>query len=386
MKTKMKNTSRVARPCCAVSSILLVLALFSLLPSLTAAELVFIGRGDQNIHVARFDTNSGALTGLHQVAALLAPSFLCLAPNHHSLYAVSEGQSPQDSAITAFAVAPNGDLAFLNRQPSGGSGPCCVATDSHGQCVLAANYGSGSMAVFTVQPNGALGPRSAFIQDHGSSVNPDRQQGPHSHCALTDPADHFAFDCDLGLDQVLVYKIDPASGTLTPNDPPFFSGKPGSGPRHLVFHPNGRFAYLINELDSTIVSLAYDPSLGTLSALQSSPLLPADFTGKNTAAEVVVHPSGQWVYGSNRGDNSLVVFACDPATGRLTYLQRLPSGGKIPRNFEIDPTGSYLLAANQDSDNIVTFRIDPATGKLSDTGNAVQIPRPMCLKFLVTPF
>jgi len=356
-------------------------ALILCVQSVVASELVFIGRGDKNIHVGRLDPTTGALTDVRQVAELLAPSFLCIAPSHHFLYAVSEGQTPEKSAISAFAIGADGALTFLNRQPSGGSGPCHVSVDPQGKCVMTANYGSGSMAVFPIQPDGSLGARSAFFQDQGSSVNQERQQGPHAHCVLTDPADRYAFDCDLGLDQVLIYKIDPATGTLTPNDPPFFAGKPGSGPRHLTFHPNGRFAYLINELDSTIVTLAYDASAGSFSALQSSPLLPNDYNGKSTAAEVVVHPSGKFVYGSNRGHDSITVFSCDPDTGHLTFVERHSSGGKTPRNFEIDPSGAFLLAANQ-SGVVVIFRIDPATGKLTETGNAVHIPIPMCIKCL----
>jgi 6-phosphogluconolactonase len=347
---------------------------------LFANQLVFIGRGDKNIHVANFDTSTGALTDVRQVAELPGPSFICLSPNHKFLFAVSEGHDAQSSAISAFSVGRDGSLAFINRQPSGGSGPCHVSVDPQGKCVMAANYGSGSMVAFPLQADGSLGPQSAFFQDHGSSgVVPDRQDGPHAHCVITDPADRYAFDCDLGLDQVLSYKIDPATATLTPNDPPFFAGKPGAGPRHLAFHPNGRFAFVINELDSAIVSLAYDAAKGTFSAIQTSALLPEDFTGKSTAAEVAVHPSGKFVYGSNRGHDSIAVFACDPETGKLTLVERHPSGGKTPRNFEIDPTGAFLLAANQ-SGNVVVFRIDPATGKLRETGHSIEIPIPMCVK------
>jgi 6-phosphogluconolactonase len=351
----------------------------------TAEELVFIGRGDKNIHVGKLDTSTGALTDVRQAAELPAPSFICIAPNHHFLYAVSEGRTAEKSGISAFAIGPDGALTLLNRQPSGGAGPCYVAVDPEGKCVLAANYASGSMVVFPLQSDGSLGARSTFIQDHGSSgVNPGRQEGPHAHCALTDPGDHYAFDCDLGLDQVLIYKIDPATGILTPNDPPFFSGKPGAGPRHLTFHPNGRFAYLINELDSTIVTLAYDASKGTLAAQQTSALLPEDFKGKSTAAEVAVHPSGKFVYGSNRGHDSITVFSCDPETGHLTLVEHHSSGGKTPRNFEIDPTGGFLLAANQ-SGEIVVFRIDPATGKLHETGSVVHVPIPMCIQCIPEP-
>jgi len=346
-------------------------------------ELVFIGRGDKNIHVAQFDTNSGALTDLREVAQLSAPSFLAIAPNHKFLFAVSEGQEPDTSALTAFAIKPGGGLRMLNHQLTGGLGPCQVSVDAQTKCAMVANYASGSIALFPVENNGWLGPLWTFYQYHGSSVNPERQAGPHAHAILADPADRFAFACDLGLDKVFIYKIDPEARTLQANDPSSFETKPGAGPRHLAFHPNGRFAYLINEIDCTIDSLAYDAGKGALTEIQTVRLLPDDFKGWNTAAEVAVHPSGKWVYGSNRGDNSLVVFACAPETGKLTFVERRPSGGKTPRSFEIDATGNFLLAANQDSGAVVVFRIDPATGKLQETGQRASLPMPMCVKCMV---
>jgi len=349
------------------------------LPSFAATEWVFIGRGDHNIAFAHLDSDSGALSDFRQVAELPAPSFLALSPNHHFLYAVSEEQSADGSAVSAFAIGSDGVLTFLNRQLTGGHGPCHVSVDPTGRWVFAANYGSGSMAVFPAKPDGSLEPRSDFIQNHGSGPNHQRQEGPHAHCVVTDLPGQHVFDCDLGLDEVLIYNFDPASGVVTPDDPPFYKSQPGSGPRHLTFHPNGRFAYLLCEMASTLTALDYDPSNGHLSPIQTVPLLPTTFTGHSTAAEVAVHPSGKWVYGSNRGDDSIAVFSCDEQTGRLTLLQHVSSGGKTPRHFEIDATGHFLLAASQDSAIVTVFRLDPATGRLEETPNRLELPHPECV-------
>jgi 6-phosphogluconolactonase len=276
----------------------------------------------------------------------------------------------------------NGKAILLNRQPTGGAGPCYVSVDQKGRDVLVANYSSGSVSVFPIDKEGALGPMSAFVQDRGSSVNPQRQEGPHAHCIVTDPDDRFAFACDLGLDKVMVFKFDPSKGSLVANDPPFASVKPGAGSRHIAFHPNRRYAYVSDEMASTVTAFAYDPNRGVLSEIEDYPLLPQDFKGQNTAAEVAVHPSGKFVYASNRGDDSIVVFACDRDTGKLTFIERDSTEGKTPRNFEIDPSGTFLLAANQDSGTIVVFRIDPKTGRLQSTGNKVATDLPMCVKCL----
>ena len=247
---------------------------------------------------------------------------------------------------------------------------------------MIANYGSGSVAVFPLAANGELGPVSAFVQDSGSSVNPQRQEGPHAHCIVTDPGDRFAFVCDLGLDKVMIFAFDSSKGTLTPAHAPFVAVAPGAGPRHIAFHPNGRWAYVINEMGSTITSFAYDADRGGLREVQTESTLPKDFSGQSTCAEVAVHPSGRFVYGSNRGDDSIAVFTCDPSTGRLAFAQRVSTGGKTPRQFEIDPTGNRLLAANQGSDTVVVFRIDTSNGRLRPVGAPVPSANPQCVKFL----
>jgi 6-phosphogluconolactonase len=347
-------------------------------------ELVFVGSGKRNIEAFRFDLTTGTLTPLGQAAEIEHPSFLAIAPNRRFLYAVSEGSDAAGSGVSAFAIdATAGKLRLLNRQPAGGSGPCYVAVDAGGRNVLIANYNSGSVAVFPVAFDGALRPVSAFIQDCGSSVNPDRQQGPHAHCLTLGPDDRFAFACDLGLDKVMIFKFDAGAGSLTPTQTPFAAVKPGSGPRHIAFHPNGRWAYVINEMASTVSVFACDPAAGALQEIQTESTLPKDFSGENADAEVAVHPSGRFVYASNRGDDSIAVFGCDPASGRLAWIERAPTGGKTPRHFEIDPTGGYLLAANQSSATVVIFCIDKSTGRLRPTGGLARSDYPMCVKCLM---
>ncbi len=346
-------------------------------------ELVFIGSGRANIEAYHFDLESGALTRLGLAARIAHPSFFAIAPNHRFLYSITEGGGKGDSRVSAFAIdAASGKLTLLNSQSAGGAGPCYIEVDPSGKDALIANYGSGSVAVFPVAPTGMLNPMSAFIQDKGSSVNPDRQTGPHAHCIVTDPVNHFAMVCDLGLDKVLVFKFDPADGSLLANDPAFVATKPGAGPRHIAFHPNGRWAFVSDEMGSALTAYSYDAAAGALREIQSESTLPKEFTGKNTDAEVAVHPSGKFVFCSNRGDDSVAVFGCDSDTGRLTFLERDSTGGKTPRQFEIDPTGAWLLAGNQDSDTVTVFRIDSATGHLQPVGDAIHSDNPMCIKFL----
>jgi 6-phosphogluconolactonase len=248
--------------------------------------------------------------------------------------------------------------------------------------VLAANYGGGSVVVLPVRDDGSLDPPSAFVQHQGSSVHP-RQQGPHAHSVTVDPADRFVMSADLGLDQVLIYRYDIRRGTLTPHEL-MAAAKvtPGAGPRHFTFHPGSRFAYVINELNSTVTAFRFDADRGTLEAIQEISTLPDNFHGENTTAEVAVSPDGRFLYGSNRGHDSLVVYAIDTPSGRLSHVSHHASGGEIPRNFAIDPTGTFLLAANQRTGNVVVFRIDPATGQLIDTGFSVDVPQAVCVTFV----
>jgi 6-phosphogluconolactonase len=359
-------------------------------PALRAADyLVYFGtytRGEsKGIYVAHFDGASGRLGAVELAAETPSPSFLAIHPNQRFLYAVSElyqTGGPKGGAVSAFAIdRASGKLTFLNKVSSRGGGPCHLAIDKTGKFIAVANYGTGSAAVMPIQEDGRLGEASGFQQHSGSSVDPKRQQGPHAHSVNFSPDNRFLFVADLGLDKVLVYRFDASQGAIEPNDPPSAAVKPGSGPRHFTFHPNGRFAYVINEMASTVTAFAYDARRGALREIQTISTLPKDFTGTNHTAEVLAHPSGKFLYGSNRGHDSIAAFSIS-AKGTLTALGQTSTQGKVPRNFNLDPTGAWLLAANQDSDNVVVFRIDAKTGRLEPNGQSVRVVAPVCIKFL----
>jgi 6-phosphogluconolactonase len=346
----------------------------------------YTGGESKGIYLFRMDPATGKLTPAGVAAETANPSFLAIHPNRRFLYAVGEigdFAGRKSGAVSAFAIEPkSGALTLLNQQPSRGAGPCHLVVDGPGRNVLVANYGGGSVAALPIAADGRLGEATGFVQHEGSSVNPRRQEAPHAHSINTDRESRFAFAADLGLDRVLIYRLDSEQGTLTPNDPPYASVKPGAGPRHFAFHPGGRYAYVINELDSTLTAFSYDAARGALTELHTLSTLPAGFEGNNSTAEVQVHPSGKFVYGSNRGHHSIAIFAVDAATGRLTPVGHQPTGGRTPRNFGIDPTGTYLIAANQETHTLVVFRIDPATGRLEPTGETAGAPSPVCVKFL----
>lgn len=343
---------------------------------------------NDGIHLLKLDRTSGKLSRVSGTSGAQNPSFLAIHPNKRLLYAVcevAEIDGKRTGAVAAFAIdAKDGSLKPLNRESSGGQGPCHVVVDKAGKNLLAANYGSGSACCLPIDAEGRLAKASAVVQHRGKSVNPSRQESAHAHSINLDPANHFAFVADLGLDEVLVYKFDTDKGSLKANDPPAAKVKPGSGPRHFAFHPSGRFAYVINEMALTITAFGYDAAKGELTELQTISTLPeGDRDDSYSTAEVQVHPSGKFVYGSNRGHNTIAAFSVDSQSGRLTPIGHASTGGKTPRNFGIDPSGSYLLAANQDSDNILVLKIDPASGKLTSTGNEIKIPKPVCVKFVV---
>ena len=359
-------------------------------PAAPGSYVVFIGTytgaKSEGIYAAHFDAATGKLSPPELAAKAINPSFLAIHPNRRFLYAVGEGGGrgahPQ-GAVSAFSLdAASAKLTFLNEQSSGGGGPCHLAVDQAGKWLVTANYGSGSVAVLPLQADGYLGAPTATIQHVGASVNRQRQSGPHAHFVTTDPANRLVLACDLGLDKVLIYHLDGAKGTLTPNDPAWATVKPGAGPRHVAFHPQGSPLFVINEMGSSVTTFAFDAKRGALQELQTLSTLPADFTGNNTSAEIRVHPSGKFVYASNRGHDSLAVFAFDAATAQLRLVEIQPSRGKAPRCFTLDPTGQWLLAQNQDSDNIVVFRVDGTTGRLTPTGQEVKVGAPVCLVFL----
>lgn len=333
--------------------------------------------------VARFDSDTGNLTVPRFVQQADSPAFFVLSTDGRHLYSVNSGNN---DGLSAYAVdAATGNLTFLNRVDTGGGDPSYVSLDKTGRFALVANYSGGSVAVFAVQPDGSLGNRTAFIQHTGHSVNPQRQTHAYAHSIITDPSNRYAIVCDLGLDKVFVYRFDAQTGTLTPNDPPFAAAHPGSGPRHPAFSPDGKYLYVIHEMGSIITQFAWDGNAGTLKELATVSTLPPDFKGTSTCAEIQILANGKFLYASNRGHDSIAVFAIAPADGSLTPIQWIPSGGKTPRNFAFDPTGQWLLATNHGSNNAVVFRIDQTTGKLTQQGDPVPIVYPFCERFLAVP-
>ena len=338
--------------------------------------------------VFRMDEKTGALTHLQTVKAS-NPTFLAVHPNGKYLYAATrgsvggaDGTQPQ-SFIEAYAIDPKDKtLSFINKQSSGGQSPAYVSVHPSGKCAFAANYASGHVAALPIKEDGSLGEAGSVIHHEGGSVDARRQEGAHAHFILSDPTGERVFACDLGCDKVFVYRVDPEKAKLEPNDPPYAQVSSGAGPRHLSFHPNGKLIFVINEMDSTLSSFAYDASRGAMEIRDTCSTVPDTFTGTTHTAQVVTHPNGKFVYGSNRGHDSIAIFGIDQARGRLTPLGHESTQGKVPRNFNIDPSGTLLLAANQDGHTIVPFRIDGASGKLTATGHVTETPSPVCIQFL----
>jgi len=353
--------------------------------------LAFIGTytsktDSKGIYSFHFDSGTGRLTSMAVAATTQDPSFLTVAPNEKYLYAVNERgdfDGKKSGAVTSYSLDPkSGKLTQLNQVPSGGVDPCYVSFDQTGKYLLVANYTGGSISTFPVALDGRIEPASAFVQHTGAGPNKERQEGPHAHYIASSADNRFVFVVDLGLDEVAVYHFDPAKGSLTPNHPPFAKLAAGAGPRHLAFHPNGKFAYVLSEVNSTVTALAYNSKNASFSTLQTLSTIPKDFTAHNDTAEIVVHPSGKFLYASNRGRDSIAEFTIDPARGTLTLAGDFPTEGKTPRNFALDPTGQFLLAANQESNNIVVFRIDQSTGALTATGEVAQVPAPVDIVFV----
>lgn len=342
----------------------------------------------KGIYLCELDLASGKLSNPEVAAEVANPSFLAIHPSRNYLYAVGEinnFENKKTGAVTSFAIdRKTGKLTQINQRSSQGAGPCHVVVSASGNYAFVANYTGGTVAALPIQDGGGLGDATSFIQHKGSSVNTKRQGEPHAHSINLDAANRFAFAADLGCDKVFVYRFDPSKGLLTPNDPPAAILAPGSGPRHFAFHPSGKYAYVINEILLTVTAFQYDAEKGVLTEIQTISTVPAGTSGGGlSTAEVQVHPSGKFVYGSNRGHDTLAIYSVDANTGKLTAVGHQSTGGKTPRNFGIDPTGAYVLAANQGSDNITVFRVDATTGKLNPTGQSVEVPVPVCVKFLV---
>lgn len=361
----------------------------------SARTLVFVGTytrpeahvkaaSGKGIYIYELNRASGALTFLSLADNIDSPTFLALAPDGRQLYAASEVSKLPEGDLVAYAIdAGAGTLAYINKQPTHGGSPAYVSVEHSGRYAFAANYGgSKSVAMFPIRADGGLEPACDTVQHHGSGVNAERQDGPHPHCAVIDPSNTFLLVADLGIDRILCYRIDFEAGRLVASDPPGVSIEPGAGPRHLAFHPNGRFLYLISELKSTVTALTFDSASGRMNVLQTIPMLPEGFSGQSHGAEIKVHPSGRFVYASNRGHDSIVAYAVDPQTGALSHIGHQSTKGQTPRNFNIDPGGAFLLAANQDSGTIATFRIDPDSGALVDTGIITESPTPVCIQML----
>lgn len=368
--------------------------LFALaVPAAAAEKDLFVYFGtytkapSRGIYRSRLDAATGRLAPAELAAEMRDPSFLAVHPTGRFLYAIEESSDPERTpgrGVTAFAIdGRTGALTLLNQQTAGGPGPCHVAVDRDGRCVLVANYSGGSVAAIALQADGRLGAMESFHQHRGASVNAARQKAPHAHGIYVSPDNRFALVPDLGIDRVMIYRLDAARAKLTPNSPPSAPLPPGSGPRHLAFGADGRFVYVINELLCTVAVFGWDVAQGALRPVQNISTLPPGETvqpGQSTA-EIFVHPTGNFLYGSNRGHNSLVVYAVDRPSGRLQLSQHQSTLGKTPRNFALDPSGTWLLAENQDSSQVATFRIN-AAGTLTPHGPSLEVPFPVCAVFV----
>ncbi len=347
--------------------------------------LVYVGTGADNpeegIYAFRFDSTSATLRQVQEVTPLLNPTFLALAPDGQHLYSVREAT---DSAkIHAFDVASStGGLMPVNSVPAEGGAPCYVSVDATGRWVLAANYVGGNVAVFPVRNDGALGSASQVVQHTGSGANPDRQSTSHAHFVRVDPQNRHALAANLGTDEVYVYPFDAERGRLDTTEVHVVSTPPGTGPRHLAFHPNGETVYLIGELSGTVTAYDYDAETGQMSATQTVSTVPDDFAGAARSADIRVHPSGDFLYASNRGDaNDIVLYRIEEETGRLELMGRQQKHVRWPRTFTIDPSGQFLLVANRRGDSISVFRINPNTGQLTYTGHSAEVPAPTKITF-----
>jgi 6-phosphogluconolactonase len=355
--------------------------------SLADKMLVYFGTytggesSSEGIYASRLDMQTGTLEEPFLVAETGNPSFLEIHPSGKFLYAVSEAWG--SGGLIAYLIDDEtGDLIFLNRQTSQGRGPCHLSLDHQGKNLLVANYSSGSAGVTPLQRDGLLSKPTGFAQHTGSSINPDRQKEPHAHSINVSPDDRFAFVADLGIDKIMIYELDIIKGTISPNEPAFVQLEPGAGPRHFSFHPNGQYAYVINELNGTMTAFSYNMEKGALSSIQTISTLPENFTAYNKCAEVRVHPSGKFLYGSNRGHNSIVCYRINPSTGLLSFTGFTMEGIDTPRNFNIDPTGTYCLVANQGNNTVNVFKVNQKNGNLTPTGSVVKIDKPVCVRFL----
>lgn len=356
-----------------------------------ADTLVYFGTyttpKSKGIYVSRLNVATGALSAPTLAAEATSPSFLAVHPSKRFLYAVNEVNTFEGKpagVVSGFAIGATGALSAVNQQSSGGTGPAHLVVDREGRNVLVANYGGGSVAVLPIDRDGRLQPASAFVQHTGSSVNADRQKAPHAHGIVMEPKNRLAYVADLGLDKVLIYRLDAAKGSLVPSEPAFAAVQPGSGPRHVALDPKGRFAYVINEMTCTITAFSRDAKSGALTEVQTVSTLPDGQQVEKgfSTAEIAVHPSGRFLYGSNRGHNSIAAFVIDAASGRLTPIEHEPTQGSTPRGFGIDPSGAWLLVGNQRSDSVVVLKIDAKSGRLDPVGPPIELGSPVSVEFV----
>src|SRR5215467_15204699 len=328
----------------------------------------------KGIYAFRYDATSGKLTALGVAAETADPSFVAIHPSGKFLYAVNEGGKA--SFVTSFALdAKTGKLTQLNQVPALGEDPCYIALDQTGKFLLVANYTSGTLAIFPILSDGKIGDKTALNQDSGKlGPNKERQDGPHAHWIETSAGNHYVLAVDLGLDEVLIFRFDAGKGTLGPHLPPSAPLKAGSGPRHAIFSPNGKFLFVVSELSSTAASFSYEAKTGDLKLVNTVSTLPPEFSGRNDVAEVAVHPNGRYLYVSNRGMDSIALFAIDPKKGTLSPRGSVPTGGKEPRHFALDPAGNFMFVENQLSDTIVIFHVDANSGQLTPTGDTLSVP------------
>jgi 6-phosphogluconolactonase len=358
------------------------------LPAMAGDLVVLFGSQvpgpDKGFSIAHFDTETGALTRPELLLAAQSPVYFVIHPDGKHLYtcnSIGKTQDQPGGGVSAYSIDPKtAHLTFINQKNTGGIGPAYVSVDHTGRFCLIANYGAGSVSVFAIEPDGSLGARTAFDQHTGSSVNPDRQKAPHAHSIRLDLSNRFALVPDLGVDKVYIYRFNSDDGSLAPNDPPFAALPPGSGPRHIAFHPNGKLIYVSNEIANTVAAFAWDSDKGQMTELQTISSLPADYKGSDTCAEIGVRPDGKFLYVSNRGSDTVGVFSIDDS-GRLTPVQQIPTQGKVPRNFELDPSGKWIILTNQMGDTTVVYRIDEASGRLTQVGDPIPIKNPFCPRF-----
>lgn len=335
---------------------------------------------EQGINVYAFNNLTGTLRFVSIAKDVDNPSYLVIAPDKKHVYAVNEGNT---GSVSAFEWdTTSGQLTFLNKQPSGGESPCYINTDQDGKYVIVGNYGGGSLSVLPVRGDGKIDAPVQTIEHTGSGVNKERQEKPHVHCVVFSPDHQYLYVSDLGIDQVAIYTYKQGDvQPLIPATPGFAPLPPGSGPRHIIFHPNGKWVYLIHELDGKITAFNYKN--GALTPFQQVSILPEQFKGKASGADIHISPDGKFLYASNRGSlNNIVIFSVDQKKGLLVKKGQQPSGGKTPRNFMIDPSGNFLLAANQDSDNVVVFKRNKITGLLKPIKQDIKVPAPVCLKMI----